>query len=643
MTAVTPRPARPAVPEYRLDRWREAVARPLRADPGRTIAVVAAALVVAHLALRGWVAGQGFFYLDDYVFIARVVRAPLDVANLFTDHAGHLMPGSLVLVWLLTALVPLHWPAVVGVDIALQLAVDLAMLRLLVELFGRRLGVLLPFAVFTTTALTLPATIWWAAALNQLPMQLAVVLALTAHVRHLRSGRSADLRAAVRAVVIGLAFSEKTVLVLPLIAVITLVWFEEGPPPARLAALWDRRREAVLAYGVVGLAYGLLYLVVVPSPFRGVPDIGMMAALVGGQLTRAVLPGLLGGPWTWEYVPTTLPTAAVPLLVQVAAALAVAGVVAASLWAHRGAGPAWIVASCYLLVDAALVASSRAQVFDESVFTREYRYLTDLAVVAVLCLALAFLPVVDAPAVLRLPPQRALAWQPRRGASTRAVGRRPEGAALVISLLVAGSVVSGIGYATGWADNGSRPFIETARADLAARGATTLLADGPVPDRVMWSLLGPWTNASVLLAGAPEKPAFLVDGQTIGSLQMLDGDGHVTRAWVPPGLAAARGPVPRCGYPVARGPRTVALPGTAPEGRWLVRVSYLAGQDSAGWVSAGDQRRAPVLLPAGLHEFFVQVEGPVDDVTVEVRDAARPICLWQVEVGVPQVLPPGFR
>ena len=634
MTATTstrPRPDPPG-PGARVG---SAVAARLRDDPGGTVTAVAALLVVVQLVLRAWIAAQGSFYLDDYVFIARMAHRAPQLTALLTDHAGHVMPGSFLLVWLLTELVPLHWPAAVGVDIALQLGVDIAMLRLLVELFGRRPAVLLPFAVFVTTALTLPATIWWAAAINQLPMQLAVLLACTAHVRYLRSGRVRDVAVATAAVLAGLAFSEKTVLALPLLAALSLLWFVDGRPLARLGRAWWRWQEACVAYGVLGAAYGLYYLLAVPSPFRGGPDVGGLCTLVIGQLVRSVLPGLLGGPWRWQYVPVTLPTTDVPVPAGIAAGLVCAGVVAASLLAHRGAGRAWLLALGYLVVDAALVAASRARVFDPSVFTREYRYLTDFAIVVVLCGALAFLPVRRAPRVLR---PRARRW----AAVARAAGNRPGWAALAVAGLVAGSVLSGVGYAVGWADNASRDFVATARADLAARPGTTLLVDAPVPDRVMWSLLGPWTHASVLLAAAPEEPAFLVDGQTVDELAMLDDEGHVRRAWVQPAVAAPPGPDPGCGWAVANGPRVVALPTATPAGRWLVRLSYLSAQDNAGWVSAGDQLRAPVLLPAGLHDFFVQVQGPVREVTVELRDPTRPLCVWQVEVGVPRPLPAGF-
>jgi hypothetical protein len=41
--------------------------------------------------------------------------------------------------------------------------------------------------------------------------------------------------------------------------------------------------------------------------------------------------------------------------------------------------------------------------------------------------------------------------------------------------------------------------------------------------------------------------------------------------------------------------------------------------------------------------MFVQVSGAVDQVTVELVDPSRPVCIPQIEIGAAQPLPPGFR
>lgn len=625
MTAppASPPETQPATPELRL--W--------------SVGTAAAALVAVHLVLRAAVAAQGWFLLDDLVFFERVVREPFGPGMLLAEHAGHLMPGSFLLVAALEALVPLHWPAAVALMVLGQLAVDIAVWRLLVSLFGSRPAVLLPFAVFTTTSLTLPASVWWAVAVNQIPMQLAAALALLAFVRYLRHGSRVDVLRTALALAGGLLFCERTLLVVPLLVLLTLLWFDPdrlGDPVTRIVLAWRRHRFAALLLGGLVAGYTFFYLATVASPFSGPPGANRTAALVGTGIVEAVLPGLLGGPWAWAEQPVTIPIAATPPVLVWASAVVAVLVVAASVLAHRGAARAWTLPAVVLLADYLLVAASRAQVFDAALFGREYRYVTDVALAAVLAIGLAFLPVLGAPVTLG----------PRRDAlADRLRGARPSTAralsVALVAVLVVGSVVSGAGYAARWSVNAARDFVGAARADLAAAPGTVLV-DGPVPDAVMWSLLAPLNQASAVLAAAPEDPVFLRDGESVARLRMLDTTGHVRTAWVPPIGEAEPGPVEQCGWPVA-GPAEVTVPLRVPVGdtRWIVRVTWLSQLDNSGTVAAGDHE-VPVAFPGGLNEVFLQVTGQVDAVRITLDDPGRPLCVGQVEVGLPAALPEGF-
>lgn len=628
-----PEPSPPAGRHRPWSGWPDLLTR----NPGTVVTVGAAVLIAAQLVLRGWIAAQGWFHLDDLVFVSRAERVPFGWDYLLHDHAGHVMPGGYVLVSLLTALVPLHWPAVVALNLLWQLLIGLAMFRLLVTLFGRRPAVLLPMAVFTTTSLTLPASVWWAAALNQLPLQLAMLLALTWHVRWLRGRRGADLVRTVAAVLGGLLFSEKTLLVLPLLLVVTVAWFGTGGPRERLAGVWRRYRAAWISLGVVGVLYAGWYVLTVPSPMRGDPAGGGLATLLGIGPLRAVLPGLLGGPWTWEQRPPTLSTAAPPTWAAVLACVVGLGVVVATVLAHRGAVRAWLLVAGWLVVDYALVAGSRGQVLDVAVFAREYRYVTDAAPVVVLALGLACLPVRDAPEVLR--PRRGGPAARLRGVVT---GRSaPAAAAATCLVLLAGSVVSGIGYAQGWRVNPARDWVATARADLAANPGVVLV-DTQVPDAVMWRLLGPYyTLDSAVLAAAPEQPRFLAEGESSPDLRMLDDTGALVRAWVPPTTSAPPGPAPGCGYRLGAGPVLVPLRTPVDDGRWMIRIAYLSAAENTAVLRAGG-RTVQVQLPAGLADVFVPVSGQIGSVGLELRDPTRSVCVGQVEVGVPAALPKGF-
>ncbi|WP_214403229.1 hypothetical protein [Pseudonocardia lacus] len=629
--AAGPAPSRPL--RSRVEGFRE--------DPGSLVLPIAALLVLGQLVLRGWAAAGGFYLLDDFIFIDRAVSLPFDL-RIFEAYNGHVMPGSFALVEALTGVAPLSWPAVVVLGLLQQLAIDVALLRLLVLLFGRRPAVLVPFALYVTSSITLPAFLWWAAALNQLPMQLAVLLALHYHVRYLRSD---DLRDAVRvavAVAAGLLFSEKTLLALPLLVALTLFWFTTGGPLARLGETLRRHRIAWLGLGVLGGAYSAYYVLNVTSPIVGTPTLSDIGDLVGPALQRSVLPGLVGGPWTWEDFPPTLAIADPPAVLEWLSMAVAAVVVVVSVLRRRGAVRAWVLLALYVAGTCVLLSASRAQLIGPFALAREYRYFTDVAMVGALCLALAFLPVRDAPTALRERSLRLPAAARTLGAALRRWRLLPVAAGGVVVLLLAtGSVVSTVNYAQRWHENPARPFVETARADLAGLPGTVLI-DGVVPDPVQWHVLGPYALASSLLAGAPEA-RFLHDGESAPAPAMLDEQGRVRPAWVPPLTSAVPGPTPDCGWLVFDRPVPVPLQfGGVGPWSWVIRVVWLSSTDNTGWIAAGDQR-VPVAMPAGLHEVFVQVSGTVSTVTVELAAPTAPVCVPQIEIGSAQPVPAGLR
>jgi hypothetical protein len=92
------------------------------------------------------------------------------------------------------------------------------------------------------------------------------------------------------------------------------------------------------------------------------------------------------------------------------------------------------------------------------------------------------------------------------------------------------------------------------------------------------------------------------------------------------------------------GPDAVDIPlqRTTGPGRWMVQLSYLAGEGNAVYLTAGDVR-VPALLGSGLHDVYLQTTGRLDQVRVEVEDPRHPICVSAVQVGTARPLPPAQR
>jgi len=181
-------------------------AEPAVAGPG-WVGRAALAVAVGGLVLKGWVAFRGYFLVDDFIFQARAAREPF-LSNLLTEHAGHVMPGGMLVAWLTTEAAPLNHTAVV-VTILAAVATSYALCwRMLTTLVGARPAALVPFVFYCFTPLLLPATVWWAAALNALPLQMAGFAAVTAYVRLRRTGDVRQLTICLLAVATGLLFFE---------------------------------------------------------------------------------------------------------------------------------------------------------------------------------------------------------------------------------------------------------------------------------------------------------------------------------------------------------------------------------------------------------------------------------------------------
>lgn len=143
----------------------------------RQVQVTAWCLIGLSIVMRGVVIVSGGFYWDDFILQGRAARLPLDGNFLTYNHDGHSMPAAMAVSWFTERLAPLEfWLPALEMLLG-QAALGVAGWWLLQRVFSARPLVLVPFAYFLFTGLTLPGNSWWAAALNALPLQLAMVLA----------------------------------------------------------------------------------------------------------------------------------------------------------------------------------------------------------------------------------------------------------------------------------------------------------------------------------------------------------------------------------------------------------------------------------------------------------------------------------
>ncbi len=615
------------------------------ARPGRTVGLAAAALLLAQALVRGWIGYRGYFFLDDFAFTGQAAHYPLTAVHdfLFRSYNSHVMPAAFAQVWVLTRLFPLNFPVVMTVNLLLQAGAGYTFYKLLVELFGRRPAILVPLSVFLFSPITLEATVWWAAALNQLPQQWAMAAALLFQVRYLKTGRTRTGLYGVLAVVGGLGFSEKTLLAVPLVAAVTVLWFTGGTAVHRVLTAARSHWRIWAGYLVVVLPYAAAYLVSVPSPARGASTVQDLLQLAGASAGHSLMPGLLGGPWTWHSIGYAGALAAPSTFNAYLAGIVVIGIVGASVAWNRRAALGWVLPVGYAVLDLALLAVSRAT-FIGPLIGDEYRYVTDVALVAALGGALAVLPIVGSYAAAEPQQLERRAWTEVALAHPQwreiADGIRPPRPASVVAALVlallASSTYSTVGYDRYWSAIPAKAFVKTVTRELDAAPHGLVLYDKIVPDPVAWALLYPYNLESNFLRPLRHQPRYLQVGDSSPTLAVTDDSGHLRLPDIQ-GIRAMPGPVTNgCGWQLGAQPVTIKLAGTTYPWDWVIRMGYVASADTSAVVRAGETTMT-VRLHKGVNEIFMRVVGRISTIGVSALSTPASVCTNDLVIG--QVVP----
>lgn len=588
----------------------------LRAAPDRPVLAAGYGLVLVQLLLRGWVKLGGWFVGDDFSFMGRAFSLPFDLHYLTEGWHGHFMPGAFAQVRVFMALWPFEYVPVALFDLALQALTSVLMLRLLVNLFGARHEILLPMAFYVLTPMTLPAFLWWAAGLNQLWGQLAMVFMLLAHLRYHRAGRLRDGLLGVAAMVFGLLFSEKLLLMAPVVAAMTLFWFTPGRPLPRLMTALQSHKAVWAAYGTVVVGYVLFYRMTVPAPLRNSDNWTVTVQTIGTGLVDAVVPAVFGGPFTWH--PMDFGGIADPQRgLVIVLLMAVALIIWISVWRAARASFGWIVVFGYHVINAAILGATRAS-WVGAVAGTEYRYHTDLAVIIATFAPMAFLPLL--PGAQRGVVQK---LRPRRPAQLT-VPFSPGVTGAMVTLLTISCTISTMAYDPLWRGNRERPFFENVARDLRS-------VDHPITvnDYQMLPLFG-YTETYRLLRGFTPVPDVLRPGASAERVFLPDPEGNLRLGKVE-GFRNKEGPEPGCGYRLGSKPTNVPLDLKTMDWAWTARINYVATYPNEISVTAG---KVTTKLPikAGAHSVFVIAQGAIDKVSFSAVPFGT-ICVDDIEVG----------
>lgn len=568
------------------------------------------------LLYRVWQLSQASFWQDDFVYLYRADRSNLTLPFLLQEYGGHLMPGTFLSTKVVTQFGDNRWlVAAAGILAAQALIVWLAV-RVVLALFGSRWATILPLTVLLFSPLWGTPALWWASALQSLPLQAALLASiLVAHRMLARPGpRDAVLLGCILAA--GLLFWEKA-LVVP--------WATIGVLSVDLACrgsrLWPalrqvvaRLRLAVAAWLVVSSAYVVLYLAHV--------DLGRQLSSGSGSGRLAAfryafssfLVGMAGGPWRSSDGVDTMSPSPASGAVFIAAQLVIAGMVV--VWLVTGArrlALATALTGFFFLADAASVALTRVGVFGPQLAS-DPRYFTESVIIAALALGICL-------------------TAPRESTFHRALRPHVPRRRVLVSVAVVVFLNSALVTQQYLTDHAARrrggAWVAQARSEVQRSGPVAV-DDGPVPGEIMMGLFFDDARASRLLADHRLPISW---NASSADLRIFDGMGVLRQADVKDVEAdSGKGPDGECGWNVHAGGTTrVALPSVDLRDRPVV-IGYFTGRPAEVTVTMGG-RSQDLTIPEGLNRMWVFNAGArIDSVDLDLVQGGT-VCVTDVRVG----------
>lgn len=578
---------------------------------------VSMVLIAVSVIIKAWAAAGSWFYEDDLYFLSTVARDDNDLAWYFTRHNVHFMPLSLLMVTPVALLGGFAWWAA-ALEITVLYALGaVACWWMLTRVFGPNPRIIAPLAFYLFSPLLLPAITWWAAAINLVAVQAPLFIVIGSHVHYLRSRERRWLVLIALMLLIVSGVYAKGLVVAAVMGLFTACYaLDEGGPVRRVWVAVRRWWPVWGVYTLVGGATGAVYFVQSHAG-SGPQDQASASDLFENLVLRNLVPGLVGGPWTWIDVggfPRQLADAS-----NLGVALSLTAVVGAGAFAVHRWRNAWLpllfLAPPFI---ATFVAMSSLRTASFPFLALEPRYWADALPYLVLALGVTIMALPGFPEVR----QRRLA----DAAPVRLPFVLTIGAAYIVA-----SLTTTVAYVAPWhTDYPARLFVTTALAEAADARTELVVANDPAPGPVMSSFLFPSNTPNYLFAPARGKVRG-VDGGV--DLDVLDPFGRPV-----PALASADMELDVSDQKCFVGSGRLMLESPTLDYPFWATVSASFDASTTLHVTAGTARYE-FEVPPGRHRLTFRTVGAFDRVWLVSEDESTTVCPESVRVGAQLEVP----
>jgi hypothetical protein len=575
-----------------------------RLDP---MLLAGASLILLQTVVRAVIVFPSYYWQDDFGHLDLARRLGLSQEFLVRDYNSHLEIGPNLVYWLFGSSGSLSFaPAALSL-VVMQLLASCLLLAVLRQLFGRSPWLLLPFAGYLFTPLGLPVATWWAAGLEAMPLQIAMLLSLLGVIRAVREHSWRWAAVSVGGHVLGLLFWEKAALILPTLVAALLLVEWAGEPFGRRLLLLGRQWRYLVPHGIVLALYIPFYLSVVDFSDVLTRDRPSLLSTSSEALFRLLIPGIFGGPWTTSGAENTVfpypPNAVAVFFVVLFLAIVAGSVLLRGGRAFNG----WAFLGGYVAVD--LILLNRAELIGLAV--RDPRYITDSLPI----IAIGFCAAFTGPLVQR-----------RLPASVGRPGTVPGSPMAVTAFLMASSLLTSFLLAGGLQHRDTRNFAFGVVKAMDSNPGVSVI-NGPVPAN-----LNGFTDLDRMLQALGEERTFDQPGIDV---RMFDGLADLRPIMVVDPRLQKSGPDPDCGWTVeGEWQRLGALPDPG-RGSQVLRLGYVTGQEATLQLAVGGREQSFPVSPGLGHVTFV-VTGQQGEIAVRVADVVSGgLCVVDVEVGAP--------